>query len=173
MKMKPLVIYMLSALLLLCLFQEAAWSGTFTTFLGVPWKGTVAQMKKQYPDAAIAEKTKLISGKTFEDYRTQTTFEHMPMETAFLFYNNVLFRVMMRYKNYNENKVLEALTKLYGTGDGNSWKTIFTIDDKTVILMDLLDDTVTVTDGHLGTAWELDHQKTLQKNGHLGQYGGG
>jgi len=173
MKRKPFVTRMISVVILLFIIQGVSWAEPLTSFLGVPWKGTVTQMQKQYPDASTAENTKLISGKTFQDYRAQTTFEQIPMETAFLFYDGVLFRVMMRYKNYNENKVMDALTRDYGTGDGNSWKTIFTIDDKTVILMDLLDDTVTVTDGHLGTAWELDHQKTLQKNGHLGQYGGG
>lgn len=142
-------------------------------YLKVPWKGSIEEMKKVYPDAALAEETKLKSGKTFSDYRINGEFDKIPMETAFLFYDGVLFRIVMRYKNFHEPKVLQTLVERFGNGEGNVWKSIFTADDNTIILLDTIDDTVTITDRLQGSLWEVDHQKTMQDKGHLGQYGGG
>jgi len=161
-------------IVLLLLTGGAAAAGkALKTFLGVPWLGSVAAFQEVYPNAVRAERMDLVNGKTFEDYRVQLDFEGIPMDAAFLFYGDRLFRVVMRYKNFKENEVIGILNRLYGDPEGNSWSMIYTAGPGALILVDTVDDTVTLTDRALGEEWEVQHQETMQQRGYQGRYGGG
>ncbi len=163
----------LLVLLILAGATAAAGSKPLKTFLGAPWLGPVTEFRKIYPDAARAERTELVNGKVFEDYRVQLAFEGIPVDAAFLFYGDRLFRVILRYKNFKENDVIGILNRLYGDPGGNSWSMVYDVAPGTFVLVDTVDDTITLTDRALGEAWEVQHQETMQQRGYQGRYGGG
>ncbi len=151
----------------------ASAGSSLTEVMGVPWLGGTDAFLKVFPNAVRAERMELVNGTVFEDYRVDSDFHGIPVEAAFLFYKGRLFRVVMRFKNFRENQVIDLLNRLFGQPDGNRWTMIYSAGPDTLVVLDGIDDTVTISDKALGEQWEVQHQRTLQERGYQGRYGGG